>query len=1142
MTLRSLFGLRSSKKEGGRDPGASASSSSPAEALAQKILAELAGLDHRAVGLHARRKHGAQLAKLLNDVHGEQETRMVLAVLAKANLAFRLLAVLDENDEDHFEPDDDRSDEGNDADMVLCKSMLSCLASYAYLGGALQIQAAGGVMQLLRFMSHDDATARAYACAAMQNATVFLELLDVKSLSSDELNELTRLCEHKDASIAEPARLVRANLEHDRRFQEGAVDVQKVAAELEELGEKERASPAPVRAKPGGRWWEEAQTLQALVLHAPATPATPELEEVEVVLRLGASGYGLVLQSAAHVKTRSIRRAATLQKAASALIKFLAQKKAAEAAAAAAPAPAPEPAVVPVDRSEVAEMKLGALREALAQRGLSTDGKKKELQERLLEALEATPAAQPPSKDGAAVLGAGAPRAGVAVGAGAVAARVIQQNGSAAAATTPAPEPSAPAVVPVDRSEVGEMKVGALREALAQRGLSTDGKKKELQERLLEALEAELASLAAAPAAAPADAPAAAPAEAPPAPKASPVLVTAVDPLSLNSLLVVRGDEVLEVDGVDVRGNLAQASMRFQEHAGLQPNVPLRLRLLRRRHGHPLLPASDEAHQPDPWKTIHATLAMLDEQVLRVVDPKQLDLQPTPMPTPQPTPSPTPKPTPPPTGGGAGAAPAQVLARVLQEVTPDLGATAAAAPAAATAATAATAGEGAVADDEPALAPACQPKNRSPAAVAARQLGEPIALNGLSLSAQAAQRLVDRAWERMLVLKLRLNLADGETVELTGRQVVGLHTAAEASAEKQIAIVHAGVRVLLTAHALGVLKQRLEAKSLAAVDPALISAPDAVLAARLSRREDGRTRTTEADPPSRAAAVEAEAAEAVECTFVFLDAARLRSAELKALPSYREIMLNHPDWHVERTLSIDDASAEPSALRSILAVSHRREMDEVPDPTGAKLAAIQRHLERHPEIELVWYDHSCLPSDHAIQDYESLVAPKLPENQRLELRRMRDAMRECACLPFLCASCLLLVDGGYCARFWTQLEAWLSLQRATSAGFVDERTRARCTIELLPNEPEFLRTLLAEVLAAKTATQACEMLRSPRVPVGHAEDKHAQLAKLERLDAWLRGTVRRRVPALVPSVVGDAHAFSAEEADEGEAGQALQIV
>jgi hypothetical protein len=1046
MTLRSLFGLRSSKKEGGRDPGASASSSSPAEALAQKILAELAGLDHRAIGLHARRKHGAKLATLLNDVHGEQETRTVLAVLAKANLAFRLLAVLDEYDEDHSGPDDDRSDEGNDADLVLCKSMLSCLASYAYLGGALQIQAAGGVMHLLRFMSHDDATARAYACAAMQNATVFLELLDVKSLGSDELNELTRLCEHKDASIAEPARLVRANLEHDRRFQEGSVDVHKVAAELEELGEKEHASPAPVRAKPGDRWWEEAQTLQALVLKA---PATPELEEVEVVLRLGASGYGsgygLVLQSAAHVKTRSIRRVATLQKAASALIKFLAQKKAAEAAA--------------------------------------------------------------------------------------------------AAAAAPAPEPSAPAVVPVDRSEVSEMKVGALREALAQRGLSIEGKRKELQERLLEALDAELAALADAPADAPVDAPAAAPAEAPPAPKASPVLVTAVDPLSLNSALVVRGDEVLEVDGVDVRGNLAQASMRFQEHAGLKPNVPLRLRLLRRRHGHPLLPATNEAHQHDPWKTIHATLAMLDEQVLRVVDPKQLDLQPTPMPTPQPTPKPS-RPT---TGGGAGAVPAQVLARVLQEVTPDLGATAAAASAAATAATAATAGEGAVADDEPALAPAHPLTNRTPAAVAARRLGEPLAFNGLSLSAQAAQRLVDRAWERMLVLKLKLKLADGQMVELTGRQVVGLHTAAEASAEKQIAIVHAGVRVLLTAHALGVLKQRLEAKSLAAVDPALISAPDAVLAARLSREEDGRTRTTEAaDPQSRAAAVEteaAEAAEAVECTFVFLDAARLRRAELKSLPSFREIMLNHPDWHVERTLSIDDASAEPSALRSILAVSHRREMDEVPDPTGAKLAAIQRHLERHPEIELVWYDHSCLPSDHTIQDYEShesLVAPKLPGNQRIELRRMRDAMRECACLPFLCASCLLLVDGGYCARFWTQLEAWLSLQRATPAGFVDERTRARCTIELLPNEPEFLRTLLAEVLAAKTATQACEMLRSPRVPVGHSEDKHEQLAKLERLDAWLRGTVRRRGPALVPSVVGDAHAPSA--AEDATAGQALHIV
>jgi hypothetical protein len=57
--------------------------------------------------------------------------------------------------------------------------------------------------------------------------------------------------------------------------------------------------------------------------------------------------------------------------------------------------------VVPADRPEVAEMKVGALREALAQRGLSADGKKKELQERLLEALEATPAVPTPSKVGA---------------------------------------------------------------------------------------------------------------------------------------------------------------------------------------------------------------------------------------------------------------------------------------------------------------------------------------------------------------------------------------------------------------------------------------------------------------------------------------------------------------------------------------------------------------------------------------------------------------------------------------------------------------------------------------------------------------------------------------------------------------------
>ena len=69
-------------------------------------------------------------------------------------------------------------------------------------------------------------------------------------------------------------------------------------------------------------------------------------------------------------------------------------------------------------------------------------------------------------------------------------------------------------------------------------------------------------------------------------------------------------------------------------------------------------------------------------------------------------------------------------------------------------------------------------------AIAARRYGEAVHISGLSLSEQAAQKEVSRAWDRMLDSKLHL-VKDGETVELSGRQVVGLHAAAERVNESQ---------------------------------------------------------------------------------------------------------------------------------------------------------------------------------------------------------------------------------------------------------------------------------------------------------------------------------------------------------------------
>ena len=109
---------------------------------------------------------------------------------------------------------------------------------------------------------------------------------------------------------------------------------------------------------------------------------------------------------------------------------------------------------------------------------------------------------------------------------------------------------------------------------------------------------------------------------------------------------------------------------------------------------------------------------------------------------------------------------------------------------------------------------------------------------------------------------------------------------------------------------------------------------------------------------------------------------------------------------VERSISIDSA-CEGQFARNMLAVSHRWETAEAADPSGAQFKAIREHLLEHPEVEYVWYDSACLPSGTDLDEDEQTIQTRC---------------RQSACLPFLCMGCLLLVDGSYCTRFWTQYE------------------------------------------------------------------------------------------------------------------------
>ena len=211
--MRSI--VRRESRKGHRKEAALPPVESEPEARNRQLVEDIEGLG--ADEERIRRKHAAALATKLSDVQGEVDTKSVLKALDSADAAGRLLALLQDLDADQYRVA--RSEERRREDLILAKSVLSCVASYTYLGGVRQLQTAGGLLLLLKLMRYDDATVRAYACAALQNASSFLELLKVEELTKNELEELARLCDDGDASIAEPAKMIRSNLEQDRRFQ-----------------------------------------------------------------------------------------------------------------------------------------------------------------------------------------------------------------------------------------------------------------------------------------------------------------------------------------------------------------------------------------------------------------------------------------------------------------------------------------------------------------------------------------------------------------------------------------------------------------------------------------------------------------------------------------------------------------------------------------------------------------------------------------------------------------------------------------------------------------------------------------------------------------------------------------------------------
>ena len=100
---------------------------------------------------------------------------------------------------------------------------------------------------------------------------------------------------------------------------------------------------------------------------------------------------------------------------------------------------------------------------------------------------------------------------------------------------------------------------------------------------------------------------------------------------------------------------------------------------------------------------------------------------------------------------------------------------------------------------------------------------------------------------------------------------------------------------------------------------------------------------------------------------------------------------------------------------------------------------------------------------------------------------------------------LILLDLSYLSRFWTQFEAWLSMQVATTDGLAPASDRQqRFTIEPIVNGNSILGESLRSMWESKTPDEAFKLLAKDDVTVTNQSDKIEQLPKLKVLDVKVK--------------------------------------
>jgi len=217
------------------------------------------------------------------------------------------------------------------------------------------------------------------------------------------------------------------------------------------------------------------------------------------------------------------------------------------------------------------------------------------------------------------------------------------------------------------------------------------------------------------------------------------------------------------------------------------------------------------------------------------------------------------------------------------------------------------------------------------------------------------------------------------------------------------------------------------------------------------------------------------------CSFYFVNADYLRNYQLQDLPIpiFGEL-LAIPAAVVQKDIVLADAMLGKHTPTDFCIVSHRWFHPKKPDD-GTQFLAIQEHLQHNLHIKYVWYDYWSMPQGERTPSEKASFANMLAK------------------VNVLYATChvLILLDLSYMSRFWTQYEAWLSLQTLSAHGLspAAEADR-RCQIVPIQNANSTVVEALLTMWANKTPQEAHTVLSKSDIAVTNDSDKENHLPKI----------------------------------------------